>query len=485
MKSRENTIGNAALWAPVFLIVLLSGFLAPLIPLASVSIVILVATALVLALVRTSLLRPRGAALFSPIGLLLAFMAAATGLVPILWGLGWADPWVEIQNSPYSAAAISSLAFMFLAAGVLVGRPSTASLPLHLMTSGKNLNTALVAGAGVGLVGYFALAALAGGPTALLHSLADRRELLAGTGPLRILLVVSAVACVYGVLHLEKTAMQIQLTWACGLVYVATTLLTGSRFQAIVVVVAIVCASVRINGIPHRVRTRIFAIIAVTIPLSTFYGSSVRSGLTYGKHFDVIDSSSWTSTINSLVSPFVGGGLDVIRTTGVLREGTPSFRFDLGLFAGSIGNLVPRSVWPGKPNGSATQFSERYFPDKWAQGTGVPPSISAEMLHSFGLIGGLVALFVFGFVFTRLSYWAMGRAGLWWALFVPFLAADSIQLAKSGSDGFLRTIVIHIAAATIMVAIAQLARTQVLIQEPPLLGNVSKVTTTTLLPLPK
>ena len=111
-------------------------------------------------------------------------------------------------------------------------------------------------------------------------------------------------------------------------------------------------------------------------------------------------------------------------------------RFQPQLYIGSLANLVPRALWSGKPAGSATQFSETYFPLKWAAGTGVPPSLGVEVLFTFGFVGGLLGIAFLLFILTRFVLHAANINNVFWMLFVPYLSADFVQLAKGGWMAF-------------------------------------------------
>lgn len=425
-----------------------------------IALLILAGTIAIVLVVRASLPGARSVVFFSPVGQFLIYLAIAVGTVPVLWTVGWARPWSEVASDPYGAALTTIVALIATALGIIIAHPVGAAPRTSLETPPRHLEAALLSGLAIGVGGYLLLAVSAGGPTALLYSLADRRDLLSGSGPLRAILVVSAIACVYGVLHTGKSRWQRSLTWACGMSYIGSTLLTGSRFQVIALLVAVSCAYVRVHGLTRRLGTTLLIVTVVAVPLSTIYGLQVRTGLTYGQDVTLTDATTRTFTTEALVGPFVRGGLDTIRTTGVAAAtDLPLLRVDLDLFLGSVANVVPRSLWPNKLDGAATQFSREYFPSKWAEGTGVPPSIFAEALHSFGSAGGLVALILLGLVLTRLSYWMMSRPQLFWVLLAPFFAADCIQLAKGGSDGFLRTLTLQVVAVVIMVVIARAART--------------------------
>jgi hypothetical protein len=428
------------------------------------AVMLLLVSVLCLTAIHFTCPRPRELFWLSPMGLLLAYLALATGVVPVLWGIGWAAPWSEITAHPYSAAGVATLVLTCATAGVFVGMPKVSMRRASLASPEGGLTTALVYGLLVGLLGYAGLARAAGGAGVLLHSLSDRRTLLAGTGPFRIFITVTAMACVYGVLHRDKTSAQRFLTIFCGLVYGILTLLTGSRFQAIVLIVAVVCAISRSVGVGRRTWILLTLGTLSTIPLSTLYALRVRAGLTYGETFSVFQPG--TSKIFSILNPFVQGGLDVIRTTGVVLNSLPILRFQPQLYIGSIANLVPRALWSGKPAGSATQFSETYFPLKWAAGTGVPPSVGVEVLFTFGLVGGLLAIAALMFLLTRLVLHASNIQNVFWMVLVPYLSADFVQFAKGGSDGFLRTLTLHGFAVLIMVGIARLTGGRVITSAP-------------------
>lgn len=420
---------------------------------------ILGATAVLFVLALSGLPRPVMAGLLTPAGLLLAFLALATGLVPLLWLVGIAEPWDEIRDRPLAAAGTTLLCFLFFALGIMVSRTNQPLRTSRLQTEDGKLTTALLIGLAIGVAGYLVLAFLSGGPAALLHSLGDRRELLAGTGPVRSLMIVAAVACIYGAWHGGKNATNTVLTWACGLTYAVLTLATGSRYQTIVMLIALVYVRAHRDGVSSRLLRRVgFAILAVA-PLSTIYGVVVRLRLTYGVDVDAVDTTTTQSAISSSVGPFVRGGLDTIRTTGVTPSIPEQLTFSPDYLLGSLGNLIPRALWPEKPPGAATQFSMEFFPQRWANGTGVPPSLFAESLVTFGRTGGLIMLAVFAFAFARFSARLMKSESVFARLLAPLIAADSIQLGKGGSDGFLRTLFLHLLAVVAMTVVAKTSAT--------------------------
>ena len=289
-------------------------------------------------------------------------MTMTSALVPLLWVMGWASPWAEITANPIEAAVVTSACTVILMLGAILGFRKYDSTDCVLETPSANLTSILTLTAGVGFFGYLYLAFSVGGPVALLHTLGDRRGLLAGTGASRVLLYVSAAGAVLGLYHRHKSRWQVFLTGLCAFVFVASSLLTGGRFGAALMAVAAIVAACRAGIDTRRLARMTAAVILLAIPLSTLYGLKVRTGLTYGHDVVVVDSSSTQNAIYSLVNPFIQGGLDTIRTTGLAAPSASAYALNLVPSAGSLGNVVPRSLWPNKPDGAATQFSREFLP---------------------------------------------------------------------------------------------------------------------------
>ena len=393
----------------------------------------------------------------TPVGLMLCFMILAFGLVPTMWALDLHQPWEEVRGREDSAVAAGILLLAAFAVGVWIARPKFERGDSPNFTH-PCLSMFLFGCFLIGLTGYLLLAVVAGGPLALLHTLADRRDSLAGTGPLRSLLLVAAVGCLAGIAQSDKSSNQTRLTWLCGITYFALNLLTGARFQALIIVIAAFAVHVRIHGPSRAVIQKIVLALLAAVPASTFYALRVRQGLTYGTDVQVVDDSSAISALGSLVGPFVNGGIDSLRTLGVVAEQAPTLGFNVSPLIGSVTNVIPRSLWEGKPDGSATEFSARYFPDRWADGTGVPPSISAELMNTFGFVGGLFAMAVVGLLIARGSVALYNRSS-WWSLIVlGLITADSLQLVKGGSDGFVRSVTMQGVAILIAMSWSKIAR---------------------------
>ncbi|GAB2496050.1 hypothetical protein [Arenimonas alkanexedens] len=62
-------------------------------------------------------------------------------------------------------------------------------------------------------------------------------------------------------------------------------------------------------------------------------------------------------------------------------------------FVASITNFVPRTVWPGKPDGAGEEYTKYYFGTLWAGSSRDSPGIFAESVMNFGRAGGVVVAF--------------------------------------------------------------------------------------------
>ena len=106
-------------------------------------------------------------------------------------------------------------------------------------------------------------------------------------------------------------------------------------------------------------------------------------------------------------------------------------------------------------------FRANFFPEKWAAGTGVPPSFFAEELYTWGLIGGFVAIAITGLLLVQATAWLTRRRTVLASLLLPFLAAATIALMKGGTDNFSRTVVLQFGGCAVVAVMCRLAGTKV------------------------
>lgn len=414
---------------------------------------------LVAAIVHTSFPRPRSQHWFSPVGLFVGYLLTAICLVPLLWQLELATPWPEVVERRLPAVAVASLLLVCLAIGVATGRGNRTVSPIALSTEQHVLSSILVLCLTAGILSIVSVAYAVGGFGVLITSLGVRRDLLAGTGPLQAGLAVTAVGTIYGVMHSKRSRANSRLTLACGVAYFSGSLAIGSRFQALIVLLAVFAALAR-SGRP--VVRYVLPTVAAVIPASVAYVYQVRQQLSFGRSQGRINTESPREFVKSTIDPFVEGGLDSLRTTAVATRDAPTLEINLAPFLDGFGNLVPRLLWPSKPEGTDVYFSRRFFPAQWEGGTGIPPSAPAETTVLFGLVGAALAIAVVGFLLARLTHKLAASRSLYAVLLWPVLTADIVLLAKSGTHSFLRTFAMHALALLVVGGLGVLNKTHVI-----------------------
>lgn len=401
--------------------------------------------------------------IYSPIGLGYCYLVLNCTAVPILWDLHYADPWLEIIGIE-GKITLAGVVVMLLATGAILmsTTPAQPNRRVYLTCDSHRLNAVLLICLASGGGGLLIVSILAGGFENLLSNLMSRRAILQSTGPLLVLVHLSAAAVVLGISTPSKKTIS-HLLVACNLgTYIAACLSMGNRFQALIVLLAALVAYERRSRVSTRMA--LFLVLPV-IPLSVLYVYKVRQGLSYGASQGQIETSSVSSFLYSVLTPFVQGGLDVLRTLGAVFYASPLLDDKLDTLVGSLVGAVPRALWPGKPPGSSLEFSAAHFPRSWAQGTGVPPSLPAELIFMFGLLGGL-AIFTLGILLLARATHSAARSGsIFFVILYPLLAADCIVLMKSGIDSFLKLFVLHCVAAWLLAVMSNSAKVTVTLRD--------------------
>lgn len=389
----------------------------------------------------------------TPTGLLLTFLWGAVLSTPVLWALGFAEPWPTYPRDESTfifATAVASVGLLHL--GCLAAGAPHSQVPGLRSPSGVArmglFSLALL------VVSFTILSAQTGGIGFLIQNLLNKREILAGLGPLTALSATAAVAAI-AIAQMERPSRAERLIgWACGGGYLGFLFIMGSRFPMVAFVLAIVVS----RSIHARTpKLLLGALLGALIPFSVWYSVSVRKG-------QVVEQSGegLRESLRIIITPFAHGGLDVLHTHGVvIVHSPPAWNFDAALLSHNITTMVPRFIWPSKPPGFSVEFSKQYFASSWLGGSGVPPSISAEFLHIYGVVGAVVALVALGYGLTRVGSWLRHSDRTFLRLFYPFFAVDCIVLAKSGSDAFLQQISIHLAAIVILLFAASVAGVKV------------------------
>lgn len=293
-----------------------------------------------------------------------------------------------------------------------------------------------------------------GGFGFLLGNLLEKRDLLAGLGPFTALAATGGIAVVF-VAQMERPAKGlVVLSVMCWCTYASYLFVMGSRFPLIAFTLAPIVA----RSLQGRTPTKALGLVlALLLPFSVWYSVSVRKG-------QVLDESTEgaTNSLARVIDPFVFGGLDVINTFGAVVASSPkTIGFDTQTVIANLLTMVPRSFWPGKPPGLSTQFSAEYFATAWTGGSGVPPSILAEITHLYGVVGACIAALLIGWALVSANETLRASQSLYARLFLPMFTVDCIVLAKSGTDAFAQQVSLHLVAVALFILFLKLTSTRV------------------------
>lgn len=446
---RESRVSPSAAWLPIGLGLALTAYMlfSPTTRVAPGAALVVGALPVVLLSV-TWLSRGRIVRwLLTPAGLMLGYLWACVLGVPLLWHLGLATPWPTVSGEDGGAlVARSIVGVAMIQLGVHFG-PRSVSVARSLRV-GHSGAAAIVACICVCLAALTYISLQTGGLLLLLDNLLSRRDILSGLGPATGLAAVAAVATL-ATLQASTIPLSVRVLGAAsGLVYLTYLYFLGSRFPMLGFLLACIIAWAATRG---RVPGKALALLAVAIiPFSLWYSVAVRRG----QILEEAAGGGVTASLHRLVDPFVYGGADVLNTAAAtMASPLPLFGFDASVVIGNVATAIPRSVWPDKPSGFSIVFSETYFPAEWSRGSGVPPSILAEHMHTFGEIGSLLTLFLLGVLISIVGRKFMASRNLFLRLFYPFFTVDCIVLAKSGTDAFLQQVTIHSVAVGVFLLV--------------------------------
>ncbi|MGH1561489.1 hypothetical protein [Mumia sp. DW29H23] len=395
--------------------------------------------------------------LLTPAGLLVTFLWVAVLVPPFAWALGLATPWETFpraQTTWVVATAIGLVALVHLGACIRA-RPARAVAPLE---ASGGLAAVLVGVLGVLVAAATILSETTGGLGYLLGNLLERRDLLTGAGPLNAVAATAGAAVVASCQVRMATRAQVVLAAACAAAYLGFLFVLGSRFTMLAFVLAVVIARTIVGRVP---KVLLAVLVVAIVPFSLWYSVSIRRG-------QLVEpgTAGVRSELRSAVDPFISTGLDVLNThAAVITSPTATWRFDVDLIARNLTTMVPRSLWPGKPQAFSVEFSERFFPVQWARGSGWPPSVLAESVYVYGVAGAVLVLVALGFVVAWLGRRMSDSRHVVVRLFYPFLAVDCIGLAKSGSDAFLQQISIHAVGIGLFLVLCSLVRVRLAVSD--------------------
>ena len=383
--------------------------------------------------------RSRDFVFYSPTNITAAYLFASVSIVPVSWALGLAAPWPEVVGREGRAVLYGVAMFGALFAGVvLAGRAPREPRELVASRPGSRRRL-LVMSIAVSWVSLGLVLASVGGVGSALQNLAYRREFFAGLGPVLAFSYTSGLAWALTLPRSPSVRPAPVLSAVAVGTFLFSVLLTGQKgyLLALILVAAISYARRRL---PRREAVLLLALILV--PASTWYQYNIRQRLSLGHAEGVIATESSQAFVQSTWGPFARSGLDQLRTMSVILDSDPKLvdtRFSL-LANGTL-TLVPRSIVPAKPDGPSLQFAKTFFPAEWEQGTGIPPSLPAELVMEFGLLGAVVGSVAFGYGARRLERILVHRSGVAGFFAYSILVSAFLFTIKAGTDSGLRDFV--------------------------------------------
>ncbi|MCA1823999.1 MAG: hypothetical protein ABR520_10280 [Mycobacteriales bacterium] len=381
----------------------------------------------------------------------------SVSVVPLTWWLGIAAPWPEVRGRELHAVALGALYLSASLVGVLVAGRSKPNEATALAPASSALNSTLVWSLLVGMVGLFVLLAAVGGGTAALANLTYRRTFFAGLGPLVGIAFVPGLALPLYVAALGRETLRPLahlLAAACLLAFTAAVVFTGEK--ANVVNLLLLCGVFRVRGGNKVPAALVVVVLLLFVPLSTYYQYEVRQRRSVGQTQGTIDTGGIRPFLRSTWGPFAESGLDQLRTLEAASDRAPLVSLASGGIANGPLTLVPRRLWPGKPDSSALRFAKAAYPSEWESGTGIPPSLMAEMVFNFGLAGGYVVLVALCFVLASVDRAAARHRGLLVNLLYAAGVVGVFIGVKAGTDSGLRIFVLYAIPAVIVSGIASL-----------------------------
>lgn len=239
-------------------------------------------------------------------------------------------------------------------------------------------------------------------------------------GPLQAALLYTSIAAMIAIVRRRSIGdLPVVINAMAVLLMALLSLSIGTRGATVLVVVALVALASRLrSGLRRPV------LIGGSLLMLAFFAAL----------------AAWRLGSSDIAVALLSPALESLYTyfsaaTYFAFNDIPLFAFPAPLL-GSIGNLVPRALWPGKVDflGSLLDNINMFAP---LGATHLFPSL----LFNFGWLGSLVAVFAAGAGVERLSRSSRPGCIAAWALIVGMLATDvwrspfSISLAKTVLQG--------------------------------------------------
>lgn len=368
------------------------------------------------------------------------FQFVSALVVPGLWRVGWGAPWDGFNDGPSAVLHTGAFSVAALAAIWTAQRRPTTSWfdkPVPKLTRQVSVIGIGVAILGLGLL-YATNPTLFNTAGDLVRSQGD--GLTAGSGPIYALFAVSLWVALFAP---RATRSEKAIIILAILAFSVTVFLTGqkSRFAIMVFVLFARGLVGQFAKFDSKQVKRAAVLFAVIVGVTTVFNVEVRSG-GFQRPIAGIDPTTSIGYVEYSYARFAQSTFDMTRTVQATAEvqSDTALSFDVTPLWGAAVNPLPSALLD-KPPPPSHLFSQEVFPINWAGGTGIPPSLAAELLWYFGLP---IALLLYYLAFLFVS-----RVGHRWhrntevdsvirfgsrilALFVWII------LLKGGSDGAVR-----------------------------------------------
>jgi oligosaccharide repeat unit polymerase len=341
--------------------------------------------------------------------------------------------------------------------------PRYARVPLWMQASSVEADglvglSLLVAGcAAIGL-----LLVLVGGPSALLNSpYGERYLLLEGLGPLAVgfqVVLIGAVVSTATMLRHQRTRAAVTAAAVALTVLVGWMFVSGSRnsvFQLSMGMVGVLQASGR--GVRGWV-------------LLTVGSAAMLGGLLYGTvrgSANVADSFASAAEVAQRLNPANQEFGAAAATVGEIVAAVPTAEpYQWGAtIPRALGVLVPRAIWPGRPESLPEWYVRRFYPDVAAVGGGYAFSTVAEAWLNFGIWGVVVGFALLGALIGAGETYIAPRTAPWpiciYASLLPWLFAfsrlDSGTMLKSVGVNVLAVLLVAFVSGRVLVRVRRLA----------------------------
>ena len=252
---------------------------------------------------------------------------------------------------------------------------------------------------GLVLVGLAVFLSFQGGILSHLASLSEgRARALEGLGPVVVAFDLGVVAVMLWLAWRPKAAANPLFIATLLAMVLVQFISNGSRSSALLAVASVALTWALVTRrLPQRI-----AVIAVPIGLFLLFALAiVRSSGSYGQTAFEALSQMEVSAVTERMSTEIAGRKYLSGAVPIVAE---SERFGGPLwgetYLAAIFAWVPRPVWPDKPRGAGSQFTQTaYNTDR--DGFAVPIPATAESYWNFGFIGvGLLHL-LHGFLLAR------------------------------------------------------------------------------------